>query len=104
MDPLASGPAMTDPDQEAKWRVEFEAAGEDEVRDAINFPQYHDTFQGPRLRCAVLWLREQARERRAQDEKARRYSKWAFWAAVAAAIIALVMGLAAIAITIYLSN
>jgi hypothetical protein len=100
-------PAMIDADQEAQWRAEFEAAGEDEVRDAINFPQYHAAYQGLKLRCAVLWLREQARARRAQDEQDRldmkRYNKWTFWAAVAAAIIGIVMGIG-IAVTIYFTT
>jgi hypothetical protein len=99
---------MIDADQEAQWRAEFEAAGEDEVRDAINFPQYHAAYQGLKLRCAVLWLREQARARRAQDEQDRldmkRYNKWTFWAAVAAAIIGFVMGVVGIAVTIYFTT
>jgi len=35
---------------------EFEAAGpKNAIRDAINFPQYHATYQGPQLRCVLFY-------------------------------------------------
>lgn len=86
---------MTDSDQEAQWRNEFEVLGYDEVRThAYNgdYPQGHLKRQ-----VALRWLREKeiAREARdiardARDEAAYSYSKWTFVAAVAAVIVSII--------------
>lgn len=72
---------MTNTDQEAQWRAEFERVGQDAVR------REHMMFPEPKRQFAFRWLREKEKAREERDEAAQWYSKWTFWAAVAAVIV-----------------
>jgi hypothetical protein len=73
---------MTDLEQEAAWRTEFEADGERAVHDTI----YHGPgiYPDAKRLFALRWLREKEVERERQERKMRSYVRWTFWAAVAA--------------------
>jgi hypothetical protein len=59
---------MTDLEQEAAWRAEFEADGERAVHDTI----YHGPiYPDPRRSFALRWLREKEVERERQEQKMR---------------------------------
>ena len=75
---------MTDLEQEAAWRTEFEADGERAVHDTI----YHGPgiYPDPKRLFALRWLREKEAERERQEQKMRCYVRWTFWAAVAAVV------------------
>ena len=79
---------MTNIDQEAQWRKEFEEVGREAVHDVVN--SRHGSFEEPKRQFAFRWLREKEKvnERRADAEQW--YSKWTFWVAVAAAVLALI--------------
>jgi hypothetical protein len=74
---------MTDREQEAAWRAEFEAVGERAVHDTI----YYGNYPAPKRLLALHWLREKEVERERQEQKARTYVRWTFWAAVAAVVV-----------------
>jgi hypothetical protein len=83
---------MTDLEQEAAWRAEFEADGERAVHDTI----YHGPiYPDPRRSFALRWLREKEVEREHQEQKMRSYVRLTFWAAVAA----VVAGIAGVLVT-----
>jgi hypothetical protein len=76
---------MSNVDDEAKWRVEFEAAGETEIRDGLTLMQHE-----PKRQFAFRWLREQENALRLREEQTHRYVRWTFWAAVAAVIVGII--------------
>lgn len=81
---------MTNADQEAQWRAEFERVG----RDAVY--REHMTYPEPRRQFAFRWLREKEIAREVRDDAAQWYLKWTFSAAVAAVVV----GIAAVAVGI----
>jgi hypothetical protein len=76
---------MATPEEEAKWRAEFEAAGETEIRDGLKLIQHE-----PKRQLAFRWLREEDLARRLREKETHRYVQWTFWAAVAAVIVGIV--------------
>jgi hypothetical protein len=76
---------MADDEQIRRWISEFEAIGEQTVRDSINF---RNGLMGgeAKLSTALTWLRDQERKRDAKAEAAFNYIRWTFWAAVAGAV------------------
>jgi hypothetical protein len=79
---------MTDLEQEAAWRTEFEADGERAVLDMICHGP--GIYPDPKRLFALRWLREREVERARQEQKIRYYVRWAFWAAVAAVVAGIV--------------
>jgi len=79
---------MSKAEEEAKWRDEFEEAGERCVHDTI----YHGpgSFPEPKRHFALRWLRECEIERNLQAQQTRREVRWTFWAAVAAVIVGII--------------
>jgi hypothetical protein len=73
---------MTDLEQEAAWRTEFEADGERAVLDTICHGL--GIYPDPKRSFALRWLREREVERARQEQKMRSYVRYTFWAAVAA--------------------
>ena len=73
---------MTDLEQEAAWRTEFEADGERAVLDTICHGP--GIYPDPKRSFALRWLREREVERARQEQKMRSYVRCTFWAAVAA--------------------
>ena len=68
-----------------KWISELEAIGEQTVRDSINF---RGSLMGgqEKLSTALLWLRDQERQREARAMAAFNYIRWTFWVAIVAAV------------------
>jgi hypothetical protein len=85
---------MPDTENEAKWRAEFEAVGETQLRDGVTRGTM--PFPEPKRQLAFRWLREQENAKVHREQELYRYAQWTFWAAVAAAIIAFVAGLIAL--------
>ena len=79
---------MTDLEQEAAWRTEFEADGERAVLDTICHGP--GIYPDPKRLFALRWLRERAVERSRQEQKIRSYIRYTFWAAVAAVVTGIV--------------
>ena len=87
---------MANQEQVEKWISEFEATGEQTVRDNINF---RGVLMGEeKLSTALTWLRNQERQRDEQVTAALNYIRWTFWVTVAAAIF--VVGTFAIVIVV----
>jgi hypothetical protein len=87
---------MANQEQVEKWISEFEATGEQTVRDNINF---RGALMGEeKLSTALTWLRNQERQRDEQVTAALNYIRWTFWVTVAAAIF--VVGTFAIVIVV----
>jgi hypothetical protein len=70
---------MTDLEQEAAWRAEFEADGERAVLDTICHGP--GIYPDPKRSFALRWLREREVERARQEKKMRSYVRYTFWAA-----------------------
>jgi hypothetical protein len=68
-----------------EWISEFEATGEQTVRDNIN---YRGALMGSqeKLSAALTWLRDRERQRNEQVTAALNYIRWTFWVTVAAAV------------------
>jgi hypothetical protein len=79
---------MTDLEQEAAWRTEFEADRERAVLDTICHGR--GTYPDPKRSFALRWLREREVERARQEQKMRSCVRRTFWAAVAAAAAGIV--------------
>jgi hypothetical protein len=62
---------MTDLEQEAAWRTEFEADGERAVLDTICLGR--GIYPDPKRSFALRWLREREVERARQEQKMRSY-------------------------------
>jgi hypothetical protein len=80
---------MADTDQEAQWRAEVERMGRAVVHDVV-FSR-HDSYGEPKRQFALRWLREKEKGQEKREKEAHWYSKWTFYAAVAAMIIIGVM-------------
>jgi hypothetical protein len=76
---------MSDPAEEAKWRAEFDQAGETEVRDGFGLINHE-----PKRQFAFRWLREQDRARTIREQQTYTYVRWTLWAAVAAVIVGII--------------
>jgi hypothetical protein len=72
-------------DDETKWRAEFTALGETQLRDSMNRGSL--PFSERKRQFAFCWLREQDESRRLREAKIYRYTQRTFWAAVAAVIV-----------------
>jgi hypothetical protein len=68
---------MTDLEQEAAWRTEFEADGERAVLDTICHGP--GIYPDPKRLFALRWLRERAVERARREQKMRSYVRCTFW-------------------------
>jgi hypothetical protein len=75
---------MTDPNLDAKWVAEFEAAGEREVSHLVSLDPDH---LSRRRQLAIVWLRQQEKSRKIREKKTYNYVRWTFWAAVGAVIV-----------------
>jgi hypothetical protein len=79
---------MPDTDEQATWRIEFQEAGESEVRQ--NLPN-GAIYNNPSKRdFARQWLREQERARELRDQQIHSYTLHTLWAAVAAVIVGVI--------------
>jgi hypothetical protein len=78
---------MADREQIKRWISEFQAAGEQAVRENI-FRGGHLWSDEEKISIARTWLRDQERKREAQGIAAFNYIRWTLWAAVAAAVFA----------------
>ena len=78
---------MADQEKIRQWISEFEAIGEQTVRDSINF---RSGLMGgeAKLSTALTWLRDQEKKREAQGEAAFNHIRWTFWAAIVGALFA----------------
>ncbi len=79
---------MTETEQEKQWRREFEDAGEQAVRDSLNYSRGISTGSGEKLQFVMRWLREKEREREARTRRSDWYLRWTFWVAVATFVAA----------------
>jgi hypothetical protein len=79
--------AMADKEQIRRWISEFEAGGEQAVRESM-FRGGHLWSGQEKISTARTWLRDQERKREAQARAAFNYIRWTFWVAVAAAVFA----------------
>ena len=79
---------MTDLEQEAAWRTEFEADGERAVLDTICHGP--GIYPDPKRLFARYWLREREVARACQEQKMRSYVRYTFWAAVVAVVTGIV--------------
>jgi hypothetical protein len=71
---------MSATDEQANWRVEFQEAGESEVRqNLLNTAIYNSP---PKRDFARQWLREQERAREVRDQQIHFYTRHTFWAGV----------------------
>jgi hypothetical protein len=78
---------VTETEQERQWRREFENAGEQAVRDSLDFDRDIATGDAE-LEFAKQWLRDKEREREARARQTDWYLRWTFWVAVATLIAA----------------
>jgi hypothetical protein len=80
-----------DPNDEAKWRAEFEQFGEESVRDSL-----HDgLFPEPKRQFAYRWLEAEAQKRLRREERSFLYLKLT----LAAAILGVIVGIVGIVVT-----
>jgi hypothetical protein len=68
----------------------LEAAGEQEVRDDLNFRRGIGTGGETKRQFVLCWLREKERAREARACQSDRYLRWTFWVAAATLIAAIV--------------
>jgi hypothetical protein len=82
----AQGKTTTpDIEEEAKWRAEFDEAGEIEVRDNLSHGGIIN--YEPKRQFAFRWLREQVKANKRREHRMYRYARWTFWAAVGAVVL-----------------
>lgn len=79
---------MSDTDEQTKWRVEFQKAGESEVRQNLSNGAIYNN--PPKQDFARQWLREQERARELRDWQMHSYTRRTFWAAVVAVIVGVI--------------
>jgi hypothetical protein len=79
---------MLETPEEAKWRAEFDEAGEHEVRDRLS-KSAHMNHQ-PQRQFAYRWLQEQEQRKRFREQQLYWYARWTLWAAVAAVVVGIV--------------
>jgi hypothetical protein len=84
---------VPDTAEQSNWRVEFQQAGECEVRqNLLNAAIYNNAAKRG---FARQWLREQERARQLREQQIHSYTQYTFWAAVAAVIV----GVTAVVVT-----
>ena len=76
------------PRARAKWRAEFEAAGETQFRDGV--ARGTIPFPEPKRQFAFRWLREQETAKALRELQLYRYAQWTFWAAVGAVLVGII--------------
>jgi hypothetical protein len=76
---------MSDTEDEAKWRAEFDQAGETEIRDGLKLINHE-----PKRQFAFRWLREQSKARQLREEEMHWYAQRTFWAAIAAVVVGVI--------------
>jgi hypothetical protein len=79
---------MSDTEDEAKWRAEFEFAGETQLRDGM--ARGATPFPEPKQQCAFRWLGEQEKAKAVRERQLYRYAQWTFWAAVGAVFVGII--------------
>jgi hypothetical protein len=89
--------AVIETEQEKQFRRELEAAGEQAVRDDLNFRRGISTGGETKLQCVMRWLREKEREREARAGQSDWYVRWTFWVVV----VTLVVAFAGVIATVY---
>ncbi len=77
---------MADTEQEAEWRKQFEANG----REAVRIFCRDGSISGEMRNFAYRWFKEIDDACEARDRDAQWYSKWTFWAAVAAVVVGII--------------
>ncbi len=77
---------MTDTEDEAAWRAEFERIGVDQVHDLV----WRGFAQEPKRQFGFRWLGEQAAARQAREEATYWFVRWTFAAAVAAMLVGVI--------------
>jgi hypothetical protein len=82
-DPVKARPSDTEED--AKWRAEFDEAGEIDVRE--NLSRGGIINYDPKRQFAFRWLREQVKATKLREQQMYRYAQWTFWAAVGAVVL-----------------
>lgn len=75
------------PDEEAKWRAEFERTGEAKIRGLISLRAIYDG-EPKKQQFALRWLCEKDEARRTRDDKIYCYTRLTLWAAIVAAVAA----------------
>jgi len=86
---------MADNDIKAEWRAEFERLGELLVYDNVKQGAiYNDEAK---RQAALRWLGETAGTRRVREAQTYQYSRWTFFAAIAAVVV----GLLGVAVTVW---
>ena len=88
---------MTETQQEKQFRRELEAAGEQEVRDDLNFRRGIATGGETKSQFVLRWLSEKEREREARSRRSDLYSRWTFWVALATLAVEFMAGVPQIA-------
>ena len=79
---------MPDNEHEIKWRAEFDAAGEHEVRDRLSKPAHMN--HEPQRQFAFRWLREQEQYKKVREQQMYSYARWTLWAAAAAVVVGVI--------------
>jgi hypothetical protein len=79
---------LPDTAAQAAWRVEFEQAGESEVRQNLSNAAIYNSE--PKRAFARQWLRQQERAHEIREHEIYSYTQWTFWAAVAAVIVGII--------------
>jgi hypothetical protein len=90
---------MADKETTRRWIAEFEASGEQAVREGI-FGGGHLWSGEEKISTARAWLRDQERKRQAQAITAFNYIQWTLWAAVAAAVFTFVTLVVVVAVLV----
>ncbi len=78
---------------EQAWREEFERLGELLVYDNVKQGAIYNDER--KRQAAILWLGQEARNRRAREAQSSWYSRWTFYAALGAILV----GIAGIVVT-----
>jgi hypothetical protein len=81
---------MNETEQEKQFRRELEAAGEQAVRDDLNFRRGISTGGETKHQFVMRWLREKEREREARTDQSDQYLRLTFWVAAATLVAAIV--------------
>jgi len=87
---------VTAKEHESQFRRELEAAGEQAVRDDLNFRRGISTGGETKLQFVLRWLREKEVEREARTRQSDWYARWTFWVVVATFSVAVLTFIAAI--------
>jgi hypothetical protein len=77
---------MPTPEDEARWRAEFDMVGVHEVEAHIAKGEY----VASQKIAAFRWLKDRQARHDRREQSTHRYVKWTFWAAVAAVAVGVV--------------